>query len=89
MRHDLPPLRSTLLTSNAARPLPRAQTSGNATKEDEPIAANIPGLRFNGHEVGDGEVARRSASLGQKGAEMMPGRQATLSQGNRSTAAAV
>jgi bifunctional non-homologous end joining protein LigD len=27
----------------------------------EPIVAGIPGLQFNGHEIGDGELVRRHA----------------------------
>jgi ATP-dependent DNA ligase len=34
----------------------------------EPIVAGIPGLQFNGHETGDGELVRRHAShLGFEG----------------------
>jgi ATP-dependent DNA ligase len=34
----------------------------------EPIVAGIPGLQFNGHEVGDGELVRRHAcQLGFEG----------------------
>ena len=34
----------------------------------EPIVAGIPGLQFNGHEIGDGELVRRHAcQLGFEG----------------------